>query len=69
MKIKAITLEGECTKCKKNFEFTADKIEHGYHTCDCDYPCDCKNGAYTYVEVKCPHCEKTENLIIGEELV
>jgi hypothetical protein len=68
MKIKFITLAGDCDSCRKHFESTADKIEHGYYSCDCDYPCGCKNGPQTYVNLKCPHCGKINKVIINDEL-
>ena len=57
-KIKSITIEVRCTnsKCLERYEVTSTDVKNAYHTCDCDYPCDCKNGPYMYFTYSCPIC-------------
>lgn len=67
-KIKNITLDVKCDNCDHVYEVTTNKIKSKYHSCDCDYPCSCFNGAYLSVNSICPKCnEKNETIICRED--
>ena len=67
--IKSLIIESTCDnpKCGKTFGTLTADVKTGRHTCDCDYPCDCPNNSFAYIEVVCPHC-KTKNTEIISEL-
>jgi hypothetical protein len=60
-RIKSIQVRIECEECKKVFETTAH-IHARRSVCDCDYPCDCKNGTFYYLVADCPHCKSKNDI-------
>lgn len=68
MKIIGITIETTCvnSNCGKSFRATTGEVKTAQHSCDCNFPCNCKNNPFTYIEAECPHCGKTQREIISE---